>query len=76
MAAYQPLDPDGFWYIAKAICLAQGNAATQKSIEVYGKAKYRIYCGGTDDRCDQIVVSALKQSSPPVGFSHTINKTR
>jgi hypothetical protein len=70
-----PLDPDGFWYVAKAIRLAQGNAATQKSIENYGKAKYRVY-HGTDDRWDQIVVSALKQSSPPAGFSQAISKTR
>jgi hypothetical protein len=70
-----PLDPDGFWYIAKAVCLAQGNASSQKSVENHGKAKYRIY-HGMDDGGDQIVVSALKQSAPPLGFSQSISKAR
>lgn len=65
-----PLDKLGFWYIAKAYNLAQGNAAGQQSIGAYGKAKYRKY-HGSNDGWDQIVTAAAAQSAPPAGFDIT-----
>jgi len=64
----KPLDPNGFWYVTKAFQLAQGNAAAQKSIADYGKAKYRRYHGG-EDGWDQLVAAAANQSGPPADFS-------
>jgi hypothetical protein len=65
-----PIDKLGFWYIAKAYNLAQGNAAAQKSVGDYGKAKYRKY-HGSNDGWDQIVTAAAAQSAPPAGFDIT-----
>jgi hypothetical protein len=64
----KPVDPNGFWYVAKAFQLAQGNAAGQKSIADYGKAKYRKYHGG-EDGWDQLVAATANQSSRPADFS-------
>lgn len=64
----KPLDPNGFWYVAKAFQLAQGNAAAQKSIADYGKAKYRRYHGG-EDGWDQLVVATATQPVPPADFA-------
>jgi hypothetical protein len=66
-----PLDPAGFWYAAKAINLAQGNAAATKAIAEYAKAKYRKYHGG-EDGWEQIVAAAATQSAPPSGFAGSI----
>lgn len=63
-----PLDPTGFWYIGKAIALARNNAAAQKSITDFGKAKYRKYHGG-DDGWDDIVAHAATQGAPPKDFA-------
>jgi tetratricopeptide (TPR) repeat protein len=67
------LDPDGFWYIAKAMQLAgeQKNEAAQKSMVAYGKAKYHRYHGG-DDGWDQVVAAAADQKTLPDGFAATI----
>jgi tetratricopeptide (TPR) repeat protein len=67
------LDPDGFWYIAKAMQLAgaQKNDAAQKSMVAYGKAKYRRY-HGSDDGWDRIVATAADQKTLPDGFAATI----
>ena len=64
----KPLDPNGFWYVAKAFQLAQGNAAGQKSIEAYGKSKYRRYHGG-EDGWDQLISVAATQTGRPSDFS-------
>jgi tetratricopeptide (TPR) repeat protein len=66
-----PMDVNGFWYLAKAINLAQGNAAGQKSIQDYAKAKYKRYHGG-EDGWDQIVSAAASQAAPPAGFAQSI----
>lgn len=63
-----PIDINGFWYIAKAYQLAQGNAPAQKSIAEYGRAKYRRYHGGADG-WDQMVASAAGQNAVPPGFT-------
>jgi hypothetical protein len=64
----KPLDPNGFWYVARAFQLAQGNAAAQKSIDAYGKAKYRRYHGG-EDGWDQLIVATANQPGRPADFS-------
>jgi hypothetical protein len=58
-----PIDKAGFWYIAKAYHLAQGNAAAQKSIGDYGKSKYRKY-HGNNDGWDQFLAGVASQSGP------------
>ncbi|HUK88406.1 MAG TPA: hypothetical protein VLT85_12140 [Terriglobales bacterium] len=67
----QPLDVNGFWYVARAMQLAGGNAAGRQSIEAYGKAKYRKYHGGTDG-WDQLVLAVASQSAPPADFAQSI----
>jgi hypothetical protein len=64
----KPLDPNGFWYVAKAFQLAQGNAEGQKSIADYGKAKYRRYHGG-EDGWDKLLASTANQPTRPADFS-------
>src|SRR5712692_3643941 len=56
-----PMDFNGFWYLAKAINLAQD----------YAKAKYKRYHGG-EDGWDQIVSAAASQAAPPAGFAQSI----
>jgi hypothetical protein len=53
----------GFWYIAKAYHLAQGNATAQKSIGDNVKAKYRKY-HGNNDGWDQFLAGVASQSGP------------
>ncbi len=64
----KPMDPNGFWYVAKAFQLAQGNAVGQKSIEDYGKAKYRRYHGG-EDGWDKLIAATATQPVRPADFS-------
>jgi tetratricopeptide (TPR) repeat protein len=64
----KPADPNGFWYVAKAFRLAQGNAAAQKSIADYGKAKYRRYHGG-EDGWEQLVAAVATQPVRPPEFA-------
>lgn len=68
-----PLEVDGFWYIAKAISLAgaQKNAAAEKSMVDYGKAKYRRY-HGSEEGWDELVAAAADQAAPPEGFAATV----
>jgi hypothetical protein len=66
-----PIDPNGFWYVARAIHLAQGNAPAQESIAGYGKAKYRRYHGG-DDGWDQVVAAAATETLPPRNFPQSM----
>lgn len=69
----EPLDPTGFWYAAKAIALAQGNAVAQQGISKYAKAKYRNYHGG-EDGWDALIGVAVQQSAPPADFSQSIKR--
>ena len=66
-----PLNPKGFWYIARSSSLAQGNSAAQQSINTYGSAKYRRYHGSADG-WDQIVTSAATQTALPGNFASSI----
>lgn len=61
-----PLDVNGFWYVAKAISLAQAQGKTngQESMEAYGKAKYRKY-HGNEEGWEQLVSRATTQAAPP-----------
>ena len=63
-----PVDPLGFWYIAKAVNLSKGNDATVKQINSYGQSKYKKYHGGADG-WDQIVAGAATQTAPPADFA-------
>jgi tetratricopeptide (TPR) repeat protein len=65
-----PLDVTGFWYLARAINLAdnQGNASAKSGITGYATAKYRSY-HGNDGGWDQIVAQAADQTAVPPGFT-------
>ena len=63
-----PMDPLGFWYIAKAVNLSKGNDAAVKQINGYGQSKYKKYHGGVDG-WDQIVTAAATQTTPPADFA-------
>jgi len=63
-----PVDPLGFWYIAKAVNLSKGNDAAVKQINAYGQSKYKKYHGGVDG-WDQIVTAAATQAAPPTDFA-------
>lgn len=66
-----PIDPRGFWHVARAIALAKNNPAALKSITDYGKARYRKYHGG-EDGWDEIVARAASQAAPPADFAASI----
>jgi tetratricopeptide (TPR) repeat protein len=63
-----PLDVNGFWYLAKAINLAQGNASAKDGMASYARAKYGSY-HGSDSGWDQIVTQAANQNAVPSGFT-------
>jgi hypothetical protein len=65
-----PLDPDGFWFVARAIALAGSgaNAGVQESMQKYAAAKYRRY-HGSDGGWNDILAEAAKTSAKPAGFT-------
>jgi hypothetical protein len=65
-----PIDKTGFWYIAKAYQLAQGNAAGQKSIGDYGRSKYRKYHGSYEG-WEQFLAGVAAQTAPPAEIAIT-----
>ena len=62
----KPSNPQGLWYIARAVALSNGNA----QIANYGKSKYIKYHGG-DDGWDQLLTQAKSAASnaPPQTFA-------
>jgi hypothetical protein len=66
----KPVDPDGFWWAARAYTLAGAakNSAAQNAIAAFSRASYRRYHGG-DDGWDAIAASAANGSAPPAGFT-------
>lgn len=70
-----PIDVNGFWYLAKAIRLALGqkNQEAAASISAYGKAKYRRYHGG-EDGWDQLLASIGDGNAPSSSFAGSIKK--
>ena len=65
-----PLDPNGFWYCAKAISLAQNesNPQTAQGIAAYCKAKYKNY-HGSEEGWDRIVGETASENAPPSNFA-------
>ncbi|HTC93385.1 MAG TPA: hypothetical protein VK699_08035 [Terriglobales bacterium] len=71
-----PMDVNGFWYLAKAIdiAMAQNNAPAAQRIASYAKAQYRRYHGG-EDGWDPFVTAAATQTAPPVPLGITPKPT-
>jgi tetratricopeptide (TPR) repeat protein len=68
-----PLDPNGFWHVARAISLANGKKLGDavKSIDAYGRAKYKRYHGG-EDGWDALVKQAAASAALPKDFAKSI----
>lgn len=65
----EPLDQQGFWYIAKSIDLAKvQNADAAAQIEPYAAGKYKKYHGSMAG-WDALLASAEKEKTPPKGFA-------
>ena len=71
-----PMDVNGFWYLAKSISIAtaQNNAQAAQGIATYAKAQYRRY-HGSEDGWDPFVVAAGTQAAPPVPLGITPKPT-
>src|SRR5260370_21617523 len=65
-----PMDVNGFWYLAKAetIAQSQNDKASAQQIAADGKDRYRRYHGSSDG-WDQIVSAAATQASPAPDFT-------
>jgi tetratricopeptide (TPR) repeat protein len=59
-----PVDLRGFRYGAKALALAENNAATVNAIAPYVKGKYRKYHGKADDWA-QFAATVASETAPP-----------
>jgi hypothetical protein len=70
-----PVDPHGFWHIARAIRLAKAQklADAVKSIDAYGRAKYKRY-HGSEDGWDALVEQAAATGLPPKDFDKSITR--
>ena len=70
-----PLDANGFWHIGRAISLANsqklGDAV--KSIDAYGRAKYKRYHGG-EDGWDAVVRQAASGAAISKDFASSITR--
>jgi tetratricopeptide (TPR) repeat protein len=64
----KPHDVEGFWRIARAMHLAGDNAQARKSIESFGKTRYKKF-HGSDEGWDALVQSAATQTTVPAGFT-------
>ena len=65
-----PLDPNGFWYCARGIHLAESAAIPQDAggMTAYCKAKYtKVH--GADDGWDALLASVADQDAPPPDFA-------
>jgi hypothetical protein len=69
------VDPHGFWHIARAIRLAKAQklADPVKSIDAYGRAKYKRY-HGSEDGWDALVEQAAASAIPPKDFPKSITR--
>jgi hypothetical protein len=64
-----PLDAQGFWYVAKSIDMAKKqNPAAAAKIEAYATAKYKRYHGSMTG-WDALLASAAAREEPPRGFA-------
>jgi tetratricopeptide (TPR) repeat protein len=68
-----PLEPLGFWHIARAIAMAkaQKNAKAFDSMDAYGRAKFKNY-HHVACNFDLILAQVDKQQNPPADFIKTI----
>jgi hypothetical protein len=68
-----PIDANGFWYIAKAINMAedQNDEGRRITMEFYAKGKYTKY-HGSEEGWDSIVSQAQNQSAPPADFAKSV----
>jgi hypothetical protein len=70
-----PVDTNGFWHIGRAISLANnlklGDAV--KSIDAYGRAKYKRY-HGSEDGWDAVVKQAASATAIPKDFAGSITR--
>jgi tetratricopeptide (TPR) repeat protein len=68
-----PLLPEGFWYCAHAVHLAQNAAIPQdaSSMAAYCKAQYAKY-HGADDGWDALLASVATEDAPPPDFAARI----
>ena len=66
----KPLDPEGFWWAARAYALAgrAGALGTQSTIDALARASYSRY-HGSEDGWSEILISAAGESTPPAGFT-------
>ena len=60
-----PIDLTGFWYGAKAIRQAGGDANTVNAISPYFKAKFKKYHAGKPEDWDQFLAAVSAQTAPP-----------
>ena len=68
LQANPPVYIDGLFYAARAVDLAQGNAAAQQQIEKFAQYYYKKYHGGIDG-WDQVKAQAQNSPTPPPGFT-------
>lgn len=68
-----PIDPNGFWYCARAMQLAKSasRADSASGMESYCKPKYATY-HGSEEGWAVIVAAAATQNDPPFGFAKSI----
>jgi len=59
-----PVHPQGFWFIARAVNLSGNN----KDIARYGRSKYVVYHGGEDGWAD-LLTKTKTTALPPAGFT-------
>ena len=64
------IDVRGFWYVARAVYLAQKNEPAVGGITAYGQSKYRKYHGSLDG-WDNLLQRAAQRTTPPPDFSVT-----
>ena len=60
----KPIDPKGLFWIARAVCLAQG-LPSQAQINNFGKAVYTQYHGGDDGWQELLQAVASRRNIPP-----------
>ncbi len=60
----KPIDPQGLWFIARAVALSKNNAEITK----YGRSKYRRYHGEDEDGWNQLLAQVKTVGLPPAGF--------
>ncbi len=72
----QPLDVQGFWYVARAIAMARAakNDAAAASIEKYARSRYQHYHGSDEGWADLLARVASGGARPPDGFAASVSR--